>query len=375
MILPRFAISTIAFVIAIGFVIKPSVAFRLQWRTRKTFEDKISRQLQLFAKKKTKLISDDFLLLLEEENAPLTESKISAIDDVKPNKKAKKLGKLGISENLLNAIDFAEEAEDQGSLTNSEGKKKKKKGKVDDSLRDEQTDVIVEEVASADVEIMEELSVIDLVAETLEQKLRKERPPGRVRFAESSQPDFVMMALEKVGLIYGNQMVLKDASFSVTTGERVGLVGPNGGGKTTQLRILAGEIEPTTGDVVKSSRDLRVSYLRQEFVDGLMLDSTLREELSTAFVEERALLNDIADLEEQVGRLVDDVEEMSKVLDHLQELQEKAISKGVYSLDGKVDKIMEAMGFTPKDGEALVRSFSGGWKMRIGLAKILLQDP
>ena len=80
----------------------------------------------------------------------------------------------------------------------------------------------------------DEKAFVDPEGLTIEQRVRKERPPSRIRFAESAQPDYVMMALEGVGLMYGNQVVLKDATFSVTTGERIGLVGPNGGGKVRQ---------------------------------------------------------------------------------------------------------------------------------------------
>ena len=65
--------------------------------------------------------------------------------------------------------------------------------------------------------------------------MRREKPSSRVRFMESSQPDYVMMGMEKVGLMYGNEVILKDATFSVQTGERVGLVGPNGGGKVRSI--------------------------------------------------------------------------------------------------------------------------------------------
>jgi ATPase subunit of ABC transporter with duplicated ATPase domains len=70
---------------------------------------------------------------------------------------------------------------------------------------------------------------------TKEERVRKERPPSRIKFAESSQPDYVMMGLEKVSLVYGDAEIIKDATFSVATGERVGLVGPNGGGKVMRM--------------------------------------------------------------------------------------------------------------------------------------------
>ena len=76
---------------------------------------------------------------------------------------------------------------------------------------------------------------------------------------ESSQPNYSALRLEGVGVTFRDQEVVKDATWGVQTGDRIGLVGQNGAGKTTQLRILAGELEPTTGDVVKSSKDLRVA--------------------------------------------------------------------------------------------------------------------
>jgi ATP-binding cassette, subfamily F, member 3 len=209
---------------------------------------------------------------------------------------------------------------------------------------------------------------------TMEQRVRKQRP-SRVRFAESSQPDFAMMELDKASVIFGNFQILKDATFDVKTGERVGLVGPNGGGKTTLLKVLAGEIEPTTGDVVKSSRNLRTAYLRQEFIDELVPTRTLKDELFSAFEEENQILKDIQATEDEISKSTEDPEKMTQVLDKLAELQEKANAKGVYSLDSKVEKIMDSCGFAAADATALVKSFSGGWKMRIGLAKILLKDP
>ena len=302
----------------------------------------MARESFLLAKKKSKLVSDDFLSAFAEEEPP------AAVIEVDENKKG------------------------------NDSKSKKKKNKDKSSVETEEVSMatpVVEqqEVVEAALEI-EELPV-DPKEETLEQRVRREKPPSRMRFTESSQPGFVMMGLENVGLVFGNNEILADSSFSVSSGEKVGLVGPNGSGKTSQLRILAGEIEPTTGTVVKSSQNLRISFLRQEFLDSLDLKNTLREELLSSFVEEKRLLDAIAACEKDLAASVDDTDRMSAALDKLQGLQEQAISKGVYSIESKVDKIMDSIGFSKMDADALVSTFSGGWKMRIGLAKILLQEP
>jgi len=172
--------------------------------------------------------------------------------------------------------------------------------------------------------------------ETIEAKVRKRKPPSRVRFAESAKEDYVMMGLDGVGLMYGNTVVIQDGTFQVQTGERVGLVGPNGGGKTTMLRILAGDLEPTYGDVVKSSKNVRVAFLRQEFTDELVPTRTLRKELFAAFHDELQVLEDIKRCEDAVARTTDDPALMETTLNELQDLQDKAITQGVYSLGSKV---------------------------------------
>ncbi|VEU38474.1 unnamed protein product [Pseudo-nitzschia multistriata] len=211
---------------------------------------------------------------------------------------------------------------------------------------------------------------------TLEDKIRKERPPPRIRVMEGAQPGFVSLRMEDIGITFRNQEVLKDVTWGVQSGERIGLVGKNGAGKTTQLRIMAGELEPTTGDVVKSSGDLRTAMLRQEFVDELVKERTLKEEFMSVFAEENQIVQDLKDAENRLETMSDaDPEEMQEILDRMQDLQQKAEDKDVYVLESKVKKTMDLMGFNDDEADDLVASFSGGWKMRIGLGKVLLKDP
>ena len=217
---------------------------------------------------------------------------------------------------------------------------------------------------------------VEQTGPTLEEKIRKERPPPRIRVMESAQPGYTSLRLENIGITFRNQEVLKDVTWGVQTGDRIGLVGANGAGKTTQLRILAGEMEPTVGDVVKSSQKLRVAMLRQEFIDELVKERTLKEEFMSVFADENKILQDLRDAEAALSNMgEDDTDAMQEILDRMQELQQKADDKEVYALESKVKKIMDLMGFNDDEGDDLVASFSGGWKMRIGLGKVLLKDP
>lgn len=201
---------------------------------------------KLSAKKKaSKFISDDLLSTLEsDENENDSKSKPSTvnIDQLSINEgkniKDKKLSKLGVSDDLLASILDSETFSDVDSKKKKDKKKDKKKIDFTPSEESLVEEILPEPKDSKSIvhETLEEKddsAPLDPSGLTIEQKVRREKPSSRVRFTESTQPGYVMMGLENVGLMYGNDVILKDATMMVQTGERVGLVGPNGGGKVT----------------------------------------------------------------------------------------------------------------------------------------------
>ena len=300
------------------------------------------------------------------------------------SKKEKMLAKAMELEMLDAAADQADEGNDEPKLSKKELKAlKKKEEKMAAKAKkkaEKKAGLVAEATDDEDAGAIEAPTAPEVAVQkakpTLEDKIRKERPPPRIRVMESAQPGFVSLRMENVGITFRNQEVLKDVTWGVQSGERIGLVGKNGAGKTTQLRIMSGELEPTTGDVVKSSGDLRTAMLRQEFVDELVKERTLKEEFMSVFAEENQIVQDLKEAETQLETMSDaDPDAMQEILDRMQDLQQKAEDKDVYVLESKVKKTMNLMGFTDDEADDLVASFSGGWKMRIGLGKVLLRDP
>lgn len=179
--------------------------------------------------------------------------------------------------------------------------------------------------------------------------------------------------LENVSKSYKGVTVLKDVSWEVKKGEKVGLVGVNGAGKTTQLRIIAGLEEPESGNVVKAKNNMKIAFLSQEF--EVSLSRTVKEELLSAFEEEMEVSNRLEKVQKAIERSVDDLELMGRLLDEFDLLQRRAQAVDLDQVDVKISKLMPELGFAPEDSDRLVASFSGGWQMRMSLGKILLQDP
>jgi ATP-binding cassette subfamily F protein 3 len=183
-----------------------------------------------------------------------------------------------------------------------------------------------------------------------------------------------VLRLERIGKIYPTGEVLKDVSWEVKAGDRIGLVGVNGAGKSTQMRIIAGLEEPTSGQVVRKG-DPRIAYLQQEFdVDPLR---SVRQELFQAFGEAAEVLNRMRLVENDMAteQAADDAELLNRLIEELGHLQSRFEALHGYELEARIDKLLPTIGFTVEQAERPVGDFSGGWQMRIALGKILLQDP
>jgi ATP-binding cassette subfamily F protein 3 len=179
-----------------------------------------------------------------------------------------------------------------------------------------------------------------------------------------------MLRLEHISKIYSTGEVLKDVTWEVKPGERVGLVGVNGAGKSTQLKIINGEVEPTAGEVIRPA-SLKIAYLSQEF--EVEPTHTVREEFWTVFAEANEVQQAIARVQREME--VSEPEKLERLIDKLDKLQRKFEALEGYTLETQIEKILPEMGFSSDDGDRLVDSFSGGWQMRISLGKILLQEP
>ena len=163
-------------------------------------------------------------------------------------------------------------------------------------------------------------------------------------------------------------------TWEVKPGDRIGLVGVNGAGKSTQLRIIAGLEEPTSGKVVRQGNP-RIVYLQQEF--DVDLSRTVRQELFQAFGEAAEVLEQQGRVEKEMesDRAAADPSYLDRLIDELGRLHSRFDSLHGYELDARIEKLLPTIGFQAEEAEKLVGDYSGGWQMRIALGKVLLQEP
>lgn len=188
-----------------------------------------------------------------------------------------------------------------------------------------------------------------------------------------------MIALaEKLSKSFGPQLLWSDVVLQLNAGERWGLVGPNGAGKTTFLKILMGLETPDEGRV-SFARDIRVGYLEQE--TKLSKDTTALEEVVQSAHEVVRLQSLLSDQEHQIAQLssssLDTAQqkELDELLANYSKNQENFERLGGYELQARAQQILGGLGFPVEDFHKLACEFSGGWQMRISLAKLLLKHP
>jgi ATP-binding cassette subfamily F protein 3 len=181
-----------------------------------------------------------------------------------------------------------------------------------------------------------------------------------------------MIQLSGLTKAFGERILLDEVTWQVGDGERIGLAGPNGAGKTTLLRMLAGLDEPDRGAIVKPA-NLTVGYLPQ---DGLEhAGRTLVDEVSLAFEGLLAVRAEIARIEHQLADPALPDGEHESLLVRYHDLAEQFKREEGYSIDLRVTQVLEGLGFSRADFEKPTETFSGGWQMRIALAKLLLGRP
>jgi ATP-binding cassette subfamily F protein 3 len=181
-----------------------------------------------------------------------------------------------------------------------------------------------------------------------------------------------MIQLSDITKAFGDRTLLDHVTWQIGDGERVGLCGPNGAGKTTLLKILAGTEEADSGAVVKPA-SLTIGYLPQ---DGLTHSGrTLVEEASIAFQPMLDVKSEMHDIEHRLGDASVPQDEHDAMLSRYAELQDRFRLGDGYSMDLRIATVLRGLGFSPEDGDRPCETFSGGWQMRIALAKLLLGRP
>ena len=179
--------------------------------------------------------------------------------------------------------------------------------------------------------------------------------------------------MEDVSVTFKNHQVLKNASWEVKKGERAGMVGVNGAGKTTQINVLLGKLVPDGGVVTLARKNMKIASLNQEF--DVELSRTVREEFMSAFDEQMWVIRRQEEVQKGLEECGEDMEKMGKLLDELNELTSKAVDLDVSLMEKKLEVMLPQLGFQLADLDRLVASYSGGWQMRMCLGKLLLQDP
>lgn len=183
----------------------------------------------------------------------------------------------------------------------------------------------------------------------------------------------IMISVDAVGVEFSGTVLFNDITFNINENDRMALMGKNGAGKSTLLKIIAGISKPTRGKV-SAPKDAVIAYLPQHLL--MEDDSTVFQEASKAFSKILDMKKQMDDFNHQLETRTDyESDEYSKIIEQVSELSEKYYSIEEINFDAEVEKTLIGLGFLRSDFTRQTTEFSGGWRMRIELAKILLQKP
>ena len=182
-----------------------------------------------------------------------------------------------------------------------------------------------------------------------------------------------MLNVHQLTISFQGEDLFENISFRLQSGNRVGLIGKNGAGKSTLLKIISGELEYNSGQISFEKKDLKIGFLKQDidFVYG----RTILEETYEAFSEIKVLENKLDEINKELVKRSDyESESYNNLMIDLNDVQHQYEILGGYNYQGDTEKILVGLGFKRSDFNKLTDTFSGGWRMRIELAKLLLQQ-
>ncbi|NND76620.1 MAG: ABC-F family ATP-binding cassette domain-containing protein [Flavobacteriales bacterium] len=182
-----------------------------------------------------------------------------------------------------------------------------------------------------------------------------------------------MISVSNLSVIYGERRLFNEVSFHLSTKDKIGLVGKNGAGKSTMLKVIKGLIAPTQGQVA-IPKGCTIGYLPQEMKHNEK--ATIIDEASTAFEEQNKIEERIAEINKEFETREDyESESYSRLIEELNAHNDRLTVMGGDNMLENIERVLKGLGFVQEDLERKMSEFSGGWKMRVELAKILLQSP
>lgn len=182
-----------------------------------------------------------------------------------------------------------------------------------------------------------------------------------------------MISADNIAVSFNGNYLFKGVTFQLKGGAKVGLVGKNGAGKSTLLKLLTGMVEISEGNL-SIPKEFKIGYLKQDL--GTQGDNSVREEALKAFEEENSLEEEYEKITHAVATRDDyESDEYADLIQRLSDLGAKLEISGASQKAGDADKILIGLGFKQEELDRNIREFSGGWRMRVELAKILLQEP